>query len=262
MQLKRPQKSKEKRSAVAIIRDTIINVFMVAAILIFLLALYTMYKHQDDPNNAFLLGYKPVYVMTGSMEPTLRVNGIAIVKQAEYDEIELEDIIMYEIDDKMITHRVIEISDEGIRTKGDNNNVQDAYYLQPENIRGKVVSIWNWTATIVEQWKTKEGRTQITIIGIFVICAILFAIGMKMFLKQKKPTEPEETDSKYISNENSNAMAYGSPTEELTDTGADVPDITQNSPNKDIKKPEKPRHAISAEEAESTLYIAALVNIK
>ena len=80
------------------------------------------------------------------MEPTLKVNGVAIVEKATYDEVEVGDIIMYQVGDKMITHRIIEKTEDGITTKGDNNNTQDAYLLTEENVKAKVVSIWNWTS--------------------------------------------------------------------------------------------------------------------
>lgn len=268
VQFKKSNKNKEKRSVISVIRDTIINIFMILAILIFILALYTMYKHQDDPNNAFLLGYKPVYVMTGSMEPTLKVNGIVIIKEASYDEIvkdykeaidgyvesenhknDKRPIIMYEIDNKMITHRVVDVTDEGIRTKGDNNNVQDAYYLQSENIRGEAVAIWNWTADIINSWKTENGHHKIVITAILVICAVLFILGIKMFLIQKKSQEPDNSPE---------AAAPG-----LTDAS-----INLTAPEKKpletpkILTASKPRHAVSAEEAESTQYISALITNK
>lgn len=221
------RKEKKKRTVFQIIMDTIINIIMVIAILLFVLAILTIYNHKDNPNEAFLLGYKPVYVMTGSMEPTLKVNGIVIIKEAEYDEINIDDIIMYEIDDKMITHRVVDISDEGIRTKGDNNNVQDAYLLQPENIRGKAVAIWNWTATIVNKWKTPQGKTQIIMIAVFVVCVILLLTGIKLVLKSPKfkAEETLPTESKPKSDKQGQ-----------TETPA-------------------PRFALSEEEAARTIYI-------
>lgn len=255
------KKNREKRSVAQIIKDTIVNIIMVAAVGIFILALYTMYQNQDNPNEAFLLGYKPVYVMTGSMEPTLRVNGIVIIKEVSYDDIvadyevaadgyiETDDhkndkrpIVMYEIDDKMITHRVVDVSEEGIRTKGDNNNVQDAYYLQPENIRGEVIAVWNWTAKLVEYWKSPQKRARmITIAVALVVFVVCLTIGLKMILKQKNKQEPS-ADTFDI--------------EPAQDVSSDIPsEITQEGR---IETLPPPRHALSKEEAESTLYVLAL----
>lgn len=231
---KEPSKS---RNIGVIIRDTIVNIIMVLSILIFALALYSGYVHRDNPNEAFLLGYKPVYVMTGSMEPTLKVNGLVIIKQIEYDDVQVDDIIMYEIDEKMITHRVIEITDEGIRTKGDNNNVKDAYILKPENIKGKAVAIWNWTAVIANKMSTARGRTQLIIFGALFICLILFIIGISIILKSKNKqditTDAHSTHSK-------------EETEQISSTEP------VNSPELDNSTP---RRALSEEEADRTIYI-------
>lgn len=250
------KKTKEKRSTAQIIIDTIVNIVMAAAVALFVLALITVYKNQDSPNEAFLLGYKPVYVMTGSMEPTLRVNGIVIIKEASYDEIvkdykeaadgyvESEDhknderpIVMYEIDDKMITHRVVDVTEEGIRTKGDNNNVQDAYYLQPENIRGEVVAVWNWTATLVENWKNPAKRVRMIV---FAIAIIIFLICLPLGIKMMKKAKPKSSDTV------------------RPDTSSEPNTIPAEPNSAQPISIQKARHALSKEESDMTLYVSAL----
>lgn len=158
--------------------NIIINLLMVFSVTLLVMSLYTVIKNQDSPEKSFLFGYKPVYVLTGSMEPTMMVDGLAIVKQASYDEVQVDDIIMYEIDDKMITHRIIEKTDEGIRTKGDNNNVQDAYLLKEENVKGKVVYIMNWFSTLVRTLKTRSGRIKCLYFPLFVIIVLLITFKL------------------------------------------------------------------------------------
>ena len=128
------------------IANAITNVLVVASILLLFFALFTAYKFKENPEDAYLFGYKPVLILTGSMEPTMHVNGVVIVEKSTYDDVKEGDIIMYKVNDKMITHRIIEKSSEGITTKGDNNQTEDAYLLKEENIQAKVVKIWNWTA--------------------------------------------------------------------------------------------------------------------
>ena len=126
--------------------DAISNILVVLSVLLLVFSIFTAYQFRENPEEAYLFGYKPVFILTGSMEPTLKVNGVAIVERTTYDDVEEGDIIMYEIGDKMITHRIMSKTAQGITTKGDNNNTQDAYLLTEENIKAKVVSIWNWTA--------------------------------------------------------------------------------------------------------------------
>ena len=249
-----------KKNIGKIIKDLIVNIIMGMSIIIFAIALYSGYVHKDNPNEAFLLGYKPVYVMTGSMEPTLKVNGLVIIKQIDYDDVKVDDIIMYEIDDKMITHRVVEITDEGIRTKGDNNNVQDAYLLQPENIKGKAVDIWNWTAKIANMFSTAKGRTQLIIIGVFVVCLILFIIGIRIVINAKN--SPSENTKK--SKENKSKIE--SSTKQISNhqqTALDTINVNEKEPlivmeSVSIPSEDNPRKALSEEESNNTIYVPTI----
>lgn len=138
-------KNKKKTS----VGDVIVNILLVASLAILACSIFIAYKFKENPQEAYLFGYKPIYVLTGSMEPTMREKSVVIVKKATYDEVDVDDIIMYEVEDKSITHRIIEKTEEGIRTKGDNNNVEDAYTLTDENVKAKVVLRLNIVASIV-----------------------------------------------------------------------------------------------------------------
>lgn len=136
----------DKKKFLRNLGNAITNILVVLSIALLAFSCFTAYQFKENPEDAYLFGYKPVFILTGSMEPTLKVNGVAIVEKATYDEVEVGDIIMYQVGDKMITHRIIEKTEDGITTKGDNNNTQDAYLLTEENVKAKVVSIWNWTS--------------------------------------------------------------------------------------------------------------------
>lgn len=162
-----------KKHRLKTVLNTLINILVIISISLLGLSIYTVVKNEDTPEKSFLFGYKPVYVLTGSMEPTMMVDSLAIVKQASFDDVKVNDIIMYEIDDKMITHRIVEKTQEGIRTKGDNNNVQDAYLLTEENIKGKVVYTMNWVSNVVNTLKAKSGRIKYVYFPLFVIIIVV-----------------------------------------------------------------------------------------
>ena len=107
--------------------DVILNIVVALAFLFLGMSIIIGVKFKENPEDAYLLGYKPVYILTGSMEPTLREKGVCIVKKISYDDVKVGDMIMFTIDEKTITHRVISKTEEGIRTKGDNNDVDDAF---------------------------------------------------------------------------------------------------------------------------------------
>lgn len=133
-----------KKGKVYFVLDIISTVIMFVSFAIFAFSMYTSYSFRDNPEEAYLFGYKPVVVLSGSMEPYLKTNGICIVKKTNYEDVKKDDVLMYSIDDKTITHRVIDITDNGIITKGDNNNERDAYLVQKKNVRAVVVGRMNF----------------------------------------------------------------------------------------------------------------------
>ena len=84
-----------------------------------------------------------IYIIkTGSMEPSLRINEMIIVRKRRKDtEYLVGDIITY-IDretETTITHRIADIIDDKIYTKGDYNNCMDINYIEYDDIVGKVI---------------------------------------------------------------------------------------------------------------------------
>ncbi|MFV1977118.1 MAG: hypothetical protein ACC651_15355 [Candidatus Scalindua sp.] len=82
-------------------------------------------------------------IISGSMHPLIDINDKALVKKLLPPEIKLRDIILFEIDDVFVTHRVIKILQQKGKTlilqKGDASN--HATMIDPEAIMGKVVVI-------------------------------------------------------------------------------------------------------------------------
>lgn len=131
--------------------DTLSTIIMFLSIFILLFSIYTAYNYKNNLEEAYLFGYKPVLVLTGSMEPTLKTNSVAVVKKIDYNEVKKNDILMYKIEDKIITHRVIEKNKNGIITKGDNNQSKDAYLIKKENVKGIVVYKLNFLSVPISE---------------------------------------------------------------------------------------------------------------
>lgn len=173
-----------------------VNIVFILSIILLLFAGYSAYKFKNNPENAYLAGYKPIYVLTGSMEPTIKEHSVIIVKQTSYNDVNVGDIIMFEKDDKMITHRIIEKTDEGIRTKGDNNNIEDAFILNEKNIKAKVISIWNWTATFVNEIKTPFGIFKWFIMPILFILFLFCGLKLFKILNKEKNDKLNDSENK------------------------------------------------------------------
>ena len=68
-------------------------------------------------------GIRTAIVLTGSMEPSLKINDFVIMRKTK--SIKVNDIISYKLNNSEILHRVIRINNNEIVTKGDANNKED-----------------------------------------------------------------------------------------------------------------------------------------
>lgn len=98
----------------------------------------------------FSVGVFPVYpsvVATGSMEPMIHPGDIILVRKIkDINEVNLGDVIQFQRNSILISHRIIDIVEEkrGLkkyRTKGDNNSGEDFELVEPQDIRGKIVQV-------------------------------------------------------------------------------------------------------------------------
>ena len=121
------------------IGNILINSILVLVIIITIIVVICfaiMKKNNQQYINVF--GYSIMQVVTGSMEDTIKVKDIVIVKITK--DVKNNEIISYEDNNKIITHRIIKITDNYIVTKGDANNSEDKP-ITKEKVVGKVVCI-------------------------------------------------------------------------------------------------------------------------
>jgi len=97
----------------------------------------------------FMLFYRPVplagdthylTVYSGSMEPTIPVGSVVVIKPVDPNKLQKDEIICFtRSEPKSTTHRIIDITDEGFITKGDANEDPDPFLVEKKNIIGKVI---------------------------------------------------------------------------------------------------------------------------
>ena len=91
--------------------------------------------NKDYPN---LFGYTFFEIVSGSMSPQIEKGDMIIVKlDTDY---KVGDIISFKDNDSIITHRIVQINDDNIVTKGDANNTEDNPITKNQVI-GKTVKI-------------------------------------------------------------------------------------------------------------------------
>lgn len=88
------------------------------------------------PDSSGLFGYKGYTVVSGSMEPEIAVGDFIIIEMDPYEEVEKEDVITFQYNQELVTHRVIDKTAEGLVTKGDANNIQDQGFIAEESYIG------------------------------------------------------------------------------------------------------------------------------
>lgn len=117
-----------------------LNILLVAVILLIIIGAYYLIQIKVLNNEyANIFGYTFFEVATGSMADTIEI-GDAVVVELTKDAQE-NDIIVFKEDNNFITHRLIEIQENGeLVTKGDANNSEDKPITESQ-VLGKVVYI-------------------------------------------------------------------------------------------------------------------------
>lgn len=86
---------------------------------------------------------KPVAIASGSMEDELFLGDIAIIQKCNANDVNVGDIIEYQMDGYTVIHRIIEKTQRNGQfyfvTKGDNNNSPDSKEVREDQLIGKVI---------------------------------------------------------------------------------------------------------------------------
>lgn len=122
-------------------------------------------------------GYKSFAVVSGSMEPNIKVGSIVYTKNTDFSDLKEGDIISFRLNgDTKATHRIVKINKEKqqFTTKGDANNSEDANPVNYKDVIGKVALTIPMLGFISIYIKTP--------LGIAIGCGILFVLIILNFL--------------------------------------------------------------------------------
>jgi len=134
------------------IYKVILNILIV---LVFIGLIISIYNFVNIKLNNKLytnyFGYTMFNISSGSMEPNIKVDDYVIVKlKTNY---KVGDIVSYKYKNSVVTHRIVNIENNKVITRGDANNTDD----QPISIKdiiGKVVHIGKGYGAILAIVKT------------------------------------------------------------------------------------------------------------
>ncbi len=169
------------RTALRVLRGLVI-LLLLAVVSVNVALLISRFGLKQDPPH--ILGFYPMLVTTGSMEPSIPAGAMVVAHaQADY---EVGDVISFRQEGAVVTHRVIEKTGEGYCTAGDANSAPDDRAAPAEAVLGRVVLCLPWL-----------GRLALALRGPIGILALAAGGGVLIFLPEKQEKERyEDTEEK------------------------------------------------------------------
>lgn len=160
---------KEKKEKQKKIKRILKYILYPIAIFIVICAIDIIYqKTVKKEENINLFGFRPYIVLSGSMEPGLKVGDMVVSKQVNENQIEIGDIITFkDTNGATITHRVVDIiikdGERLYQTKGDNNNSKDVGLISTKDIIGKYTFKISGIGKFITKILTPTGLILITL---------------------------------------------------------------------------------------------------
>ena len=141
-----------------------------------------------------LAGYRPVVVLSGSMEPTYHVGSVIYYKEAPFADINVGDAITFRAgEDGMVTHRVTQKSElsQNFTTKGDANLSEDPNPVDYSDVMGKV-----WKVSIPYAGYFVNYGKNVTVIAVMAAVIIINIVLDMIFPDKEKKKKSEQTEAK------------------------------------------------------------------
>lgn len=190
-------KEKKDKKEIKIIGTLFKILFYIIVIPIVIVSIIVMIKANKYPDEIpDILGYKPMIVLSGSMETAIYTGDLAFVKEVDTKTLKENDIIAFRNEaDTVTTHRIVEIVHKNgenlFRTKGDNNRVEDANLVHEADIEGVYVFKISKLGNILMILKEPQ--------SLVVILLIILVIGLIWlhFADKLEKNEIKKEDEQY-----------------------------------------------------------------
>jgi len=152
--------------------------FLIVVIPLMIIFGTIMVKAKIYPNKIpDFMGYKPLIVLSGSMEKEIRAGDLVIVKMVDNSTLKKNDVIAYRNSSNTATlHRIVDIKKEHGEikyiTKGDNNTIADNENVTNKNIEGLFCFKINGMGNIL-MFLQKP-------FGLLIVCIAIITIGISL----------------------------------------------------------------------------------
>ncbi len=167
---------KNKQNKKGIVGKVCKIIFFSFAFIILLIAGIIMYKANTDPAKVpDVFGYKPMIVLSGSMETSIHTGDLVFVKMVDTTTLKKNDVIAFRNEaDTVTTHRIVDIVFEDgkqfFQTKGDANNANDKNLVAMEDVEGLYVGRIAGAGNFL-MFMQKP-------IGLFIVLLVILVIGL------------------------------------------------------------------------------------
>ena len=160
-------------------------VFTAVLILALLLNVFTLWSvGRIKRGESVKFGYFCAIIGSGSMEPTISINDLLIIKAAP--QYQIGDVVTYiSQSGSLVTHRVKEVSAQGYIAQGDANNIPDEE-VAGQRVMGKVVFALPGVGGITDGILSPTGI-------VFLVCIFLLIYLIQRVRRDQDGEEQDKT---------------------------------------------------------------------
>ena len=133
-----------------------------------------------------VLGFSPIYVMSGSMEPTFSAGDLIIIHPQSW--YQPGDVVTFKSGGELVTHRIISEGRDGFSVQGDANNVRDEEKVKPGDIVGRQILILPHVGSIAFFLRTRKGAL---VLAVVILAALLQTIREQRRRPRSLPEQKE-----------------------------------------------------------------------
>lgn len=167
---------------ISTIVSAIICVILIPIIILNTMMIVKTYTEPDHLPD--VLGISPVVVLSGSMSPTFNTSSLIFIQDADYENLEVGDIICFLQSGTAVTHRIVDIVTEDGQlsyvTQGDANNAVDRLPVTPDQIEGVYISHVEGLGGAVMFMQTTTGMI------IFVVAPVVLYLIFDILKRRKE----------------------------------------------------------------------------
>ena len=176
---------------------------IVVIALIFCVVVVVQAKRSNKP---FLFGYATYYVVSGSMEPTIKVGEVILIQKVDNPmELKRDDIITFHgrggnLEGKVVTHRIVSdgVEDGKITTCGDANYGIKDTPITYEDVIGKYVKTSAFLTGVYSLFSNKYGFLFIVFIPLMILLVVQIVNFRRACKMDKDGKMPEEKSAEEI----------------------------------------------------------------